>query len=115
MKVAVFFQKHSKSKLVGLIKLGYIKCFLRSNKRRIQYLRDAGAQIGKGVNLQSIAILGTEPYLVKIGDNVYFSGVETRIFTHDGSVERLFYMGIAPKRYDIFGKVKIGNNLKEQY
>lgn len=54
--------------------------------------------------------LGSEPYLVEIGDNVYFSGTETRIFTHDGAVMQLYHMGLAPKKMDYFGRVKIGNN-----
>lgn len=47
---------------------------------------------------------------MQIGNNVYFSGGETQIITHDGSISLTYDMGIAPRRMDIFGKVAIGNN-----
>lgn len=109
--MAVFFQKHNGS-ISHIIKRFYIMLFLRSEKTMIRYLRDAGAHIGendKYTHIGNIDALGSEPYLVDIGDNVYFaSGV--RMVTHDGSVGRLYHMGFTDKMYDSFGKIRIGSN-----
>jgi len=110
MNFAVFFQKYGKHASVGILSKLYKKFFLRSNNAILKYLRDAGAVIGEGTTIQNVNILGSEPWMVEIGKNTYFSGVETKIFTHDGGIERLYYMGIAPERYDYFGRVRIGDN-----
>ena len=108
MNMAVFFQKYSSKSLVSIFKNIYLKT-LRSEEKRIKYLRDAGAKIGKGCHIGRIDALGTEPYLVEIGDHVYLSsGVS--ILTHDGGTAQLHYMGLTDKKYDIFGKTKIGSN-----
>lgn len=109
MNMAVFFQKHS-GKTANFVKKIYLKCFLRTNAKRIKYLKDAGARIGENVFLPDISIVGSEPYLVDIGDNVYFSGTTTKLFTHDGGVMQLKYMGITEKKFDLFGRIKIGSN-----
>ena len=109
MNMAVFFQKNSGKTVVSIFKAIYVKMFLRSGKARLKYLRDAGAKIGQGAIVESIGILGSEPWLVEIGDNTRFSGVETKIFTHDGGIERLYHMRLTDQRYDYFGKVKIGS------
>lgn len=110
MKAAVFFQIHDRGVLASILKKIYFTFFLRSNKRRIQYLRDGGAKIGEGVTIGNTEILGSEPCLVEIGNHVYFSGGDTRILTHDGSMSLAFDMGIASQRFDLFGRVRIGNN-----
>ena len=110
MSIATLFQKHGTNRAIRILKTIYIKLFLRTNNSRIKYLRDSGAKIGNNVTIHSISILGTEPYLVGIGDNVYISGSDVRIITHDGSIMQLKYMGLTDKKYDIFGKVKIGDN-----
>lgn len=109
MKPAVFFQKYEKNRFVAIAKSIYIKLFLRSNKRRVSYLRDAGATIGKNVTIGRVGMLGTEPYLVEIGDTVYFSGTNTQLITHDGGISWTYRMGVAPQKYDCFGRIKIGN------
>lgn len=110
MKAAIFFQKYNKRLLISVIKKLYTTFFLRTNKQRIEFLRDSGAKIGKNVTIQNIHMLGTEPYLIEIGDNTFFSGKNTLILTHDGAVGRTFFMGLTEKTYDYFGKVKIGSN-----
>lgn len=87
-----------------------MKLFVRSNNARIRYLRDAGAKIGNGCVINSVGVFGSEPYLVEVGDNTYFSGIDIAILTHDGGISRLRHMGFTPKMYDYFGKVKIGSN-----
>lgn len=110
MNIAEFFQKKEQNFACRLLKRVYHKVFLRSNKSKIEYLRKAGAKIGSGCTIGSIGILGSEPYLVEVGNNTYFSGISSKIFTHDGGIERLYYMGVAPKKFDSLGRVKIGNN-----
>lgn len=110
MNLAIFFQKHGRNRFCGLLRQIYTRLFLRTYESRIRYLRDAGAQIGNKVHLTNVDIVGTEPWLVSIGDNVYFAGSKTQLLTHDGSVSQTFEMGIAPKRYDSFGKIIIGDN-----
>lgn len=109
MSIAGFFQKNEKNKIVKIITKIYCKFFLRSNKARIKYLRDCGANIGENVYIGNIGILGSEPWLVEIGNNTYFSG-QNQIITHDGAISELYYMGLTPKKFDVFGKVKIGRN-----
>ena len=109
MRMSVFFQKKN-SFFVKIIRKFYFKFFLQSNKKRIKYLRDAGATIGENVTINAIDILGSEPYLVEIGDNTYFSGATTRLLTHDGGTMQLHYMGITDKKFDNLGKIIIGKN-----
>ena len=107
--IVVFFQKYRKKSVVRILYKIYLKLFVRSNKSILKYLRDAGAKIGEGAIIGSISILGSEPWLVEIGSKTRFAGIETRIFTHDGGIERLYHMGLTERRYDCFGKVKIGS------
>lgn len=110
MNFAVFFQKNGGKRWVGIFQMLYMKLGLRNNRARIKYLRDAGAKIGEGTIIDGIGVLGSEPWLVEIGNNTRISGTATQIFTHDGGVGRLYHMGVAPEIYDYMGKVKIGNN-----
>ena len=109
MNMAVFFQKYSYKKPVALFKRIYFKMMCRTNAQRVKYLRDAGAKIGNNCNIGSVSIFGTEPYLVEVGNNVYFSATPN-LFTHDGGTMQLCYMGLTDKKYDNFGKIKIGDN-----
>lgn len=104
MNMAVFFQKYGDRPIISGVKKFYIKFFLRKNKARIKWLRDAGAKIGEGCTIQQISILGSEPYLVEIGDKTFFSGSETKIFTHDGGIAKLYDMGIAEKNLTVSEK-----------
>lgn len=110
MNYAVFVQKNRHKPWLMLVHKIYCKLFLRKNSSRINYLRDAGAKIEDGVSIAGVECLGSEPWLVEIGSNTLISGSETRIFTHDGGIERLYYMGLTDEKYDYFGKVKIGKN-----
>ena len=110
MNIATFFMKHHRNFFVRLFQKIYFKFFLKSNAKRIQYLKKAGAKIGANCYIGNIEIFGSEPYLVEIGDNVYFSGINIKLLTHDGGTMQLNHMGITDKKYDNFGKIKIGNN-----
>lgn len=110
MNYAKLFASHPQNSFIRLFSKFYFKFFVRTNAQRIKYLRDAGAKIGKGCTIYSIAMFGSEPYLVEVGDNTFFSGSTSQLLTHDGGIGRLHQMGITPKPLDIFGKIRIGNN-----
>ena len=69
---------------------------------RNEKYRRSGATIGKDVYIFSEA-LGSEPYLVTIGDNVIISA-GCKVLTHDASAA--FYLDNAT---NLYGKVSIGN------
>lgn len=69
-----------------------------------------GMSIGKNTYIDKSALIGTEPYLISIGDNVRITqGVE--FITHDGSLWVLRNLGKVDKNTDKFGRIKIGNNV----
>ena len=84
-----------------IIKRVYFLVALRTNKQKVAFLRDAGTKIGDGVIIREVKSLGSEPYLIEIGDNTSFSS-GVRIVTHDGSVGRTHYMGLTEKEYKCF-------------
>lgn len=82
----------------------------RSFSSKRNYLIKRGCKIGKGTRLIcSVESIGTEPYLVTIGENCLFSS-EIMLCTHDGGVKVLNTLGYFPQRHDKIGCVKIGNN-----
>jgi acetyltransferase-like isoleucine patch superfamily enzyme len=84
----------------------------RSNLGKINYLKKRGTLIGEGVTLNcKISAFGTEPYLVKIGDECLFAA-DVRFITHDGGVDILnknMYFG--DKKMDKIAPVIIGNRV----
>ncbi len=73
------------------------------------YCRRIGAKVGSGTKILTKPrdLLGSEPYLVEIGDHVEItSGV--RFITHDGGVWVLRHQH---PDVDVFGKIVIGNNV----
>jgi len=77
-----------------------------SNKTKIKYLRKQGMKIGEDCVIGTMSF-STEPYLIEIGDHVAIAD-DTEIVTHDGGV---WCFRDEIKNADIFGKVKIGNNV----
>ena len=77
-----------------------------SNSTRIRYLRSQGMKIGSGCLIGTMNF-STEPYLIEIGDHVAIAD-DTEIVTHDGGV---WCFREEIKNADLFGKVKIGNNV----
>ena len=98
MNIASFFMKYSNNFFVRVFRSFYLKSLV-TNSRRVKYLRKCGAEIGENCHVGSISIFGSEPYLVEVGDNVYFSG-RVNMYTHDGGTMQLFHMGITDKKYD---------------
>lgn len=70
-----------------------------------EYFRKQGAQIGKGCSIIPRS-LGSEPYLVKIGDNVTIAR-DVSFITHDGAAW-VFRKEIP--NLQVFGKIEIGDN-----
>lgn len=56
---------------------------LGSNKKRIEILRKMGAAIGEDCLIAGNVSFGSEPYLIKIGDNVKLTNGVTLV-THEG-------------------------------
>lgn len=69
------------------------------------YFRKRGAQIGKNCRIL-VHSFGTEPYLVKIGDNCTIAP-HVALMTHDGSVG--MFRGEYPD-INVFGKIDIRDN-----
>lgn len=72
----------------------------------IKQAEKAGVLIGKNNEVQSHFWERAEPYLITIGDNCQITA-DVKIFTHGGGKA---VRHISP-RFDVFGKVKIGNNV----
>lgn len=87
--------------------------YTRSNKRKTEYFRKVGCNIGEGNRFNcDLSIMATEPYLVQIGDNNLFAG-GVRFITHDGGVKVLNTLNMFGngKCMDKMGRIRIGNNV----
>jgi acetyltransferase-like isoleucine patch superfamily enzyme len=84
------------------------KIFLEIYKyfRPINYYRKVGAKIGDDCRFCGKVDLGSEPYLVSLGDRV--SITESNFITHDGAV--WVFREEFPE-IDIFAPIKVGNNV----
>lgn len=82
-----------------------VKFKLSGGKKEIinNYFRKSGMLIGSNCTI-CCNIMTTEPYLIKIGDNVTIAG-NVSFITHDNSISK-----IIPEKSDLFGYIKIGNN-----
>lgn len=89
------------SRLINWIKL---------HKNPVRYWREKGAIIGEYCEINAGASLGTEPYLITIGNHVRINdGVH--LITHDGGVWVLREFNNEMVDIDLFRKIKIGNNV----
>lgn len=68
-----------------------------------RYFRKAGMKIGGGCNI-CCNIMTTEPYMVRIGENVTISGNVTFV-THDNSISKL-----SPEYVNLYGYITVGDN-----
>ena len=85
----------------------YKKCL--SNEQYINYLRRKGVKIGTGCNINKSAQFGSEPWLIKIGNNTRITqGV--KFITHDGGLWTLRKMGLLNKEDVKYGNIIIGDN-----
>lgn len=79
-------------------------------KNPIKYWRMKGASIGNNCDINPLANLGSEPYLISIGNNVRINA-NVNIYTHDGGCWVLRNRYSELKNVDIIKKVTIGNNV----
>lgn len=87
--------------LISKLKLIPVTIHINKAKRR-------GLTIGKNYTIYTRINFGSEPYLIEIGDNARITpGVV--FVTHDGGVSVL--NNLDGKKRDLFGKIKIGNNV----
>lgn len=90
--------------------MGILLKKIRLHKDPVNYWRSRGAKIGEGCEIYTTASLGSEPYLVKLGNHVRLNeGVV--LDTHDGGVWVLRGLKKEYANIDSFGKIKIGNNV----
>lgn len=82
----------------------------RNDDSKRDYLRNQGAIIGDGTRFIGKPFLGTEPYLIEIGEDCLIS--DNVVFhTHDGGVKVLNGAGYFGKSFmDKMARIKVGNN-----
>lgn len=82
----------------------------RNQESKRKYLRSLGCKIGEGTRFIGNANVGTEPFLVEIGEDCLISS-NVSFLNHDGGVKVLntmnFFNG---QRMDKMARIKIGNN-----
>lgn len=82
----------------------------RSNKGKRVYLRSIGCKIREGTRFIGKANLGSEPFLIEIGEDCLISD-NVRFYTHDSGVKVLNAAGFfGGERMDKMARIKIGNN-----
>ena len=91
-----------------ILDLIYIK--LCSNKKRIDHYKKLGLKIGEGCHISGNVRFGSEPYLIKIGNNVRITE-NVQFVTHDGGLWVLRNLNPEMNRFDIVKPIVIGNNV----
>lgn len=81
-------------------------------KRKREYLIKQGAHIGVGTRFNcKVRALGTEPYLIYIGEDCLIAD-EVHFITHDGGVKVLNALGyFKSERMDSIAPIHIGDNV----
>ena len=93
-----------------IIKRLYRKFFCRTPETNAEwYKKNTDIIIGRNCRIFHDVGLGSEPYLITIGDNVEITG-GVRIITHDGGIKVPMNLGFC-KEADLFGEVVIGDNV----
>ena len=101
-----FYERYGTNLIISI----YLKCFMRSEKKRRKWLKLCGAELGFGTVVNSRIDNFPEPYMVSIGKNVYIAS-EVIFMTHDGSYSWMSRkMGYTDKRTDKIGKIVVGDN-----
>lgn len=82
-----------------------IEFLLSDRKHYVDILRRGGVTIGEGCYIEKDTLFGSEPYLIKLGNNVRISS-GVKFVTHDGGMWALRKQGICQDG-DIFGRIEI--------
>lgn len=93
-------------KLIYTIYYSYIR---RDN---VLFARKLGVSIGSGCKILAnpISVFGTEPWLIRIGNNVEITG-SVSFVNHDGAVWLARHLYDEYKDADIFGSIVVGDNV----
>lgn len=96
--------------LLNIIKKIKRKVFCRTAESNAEwYKKNTGISMGTNVKIFPGVTIGSEPYLITIGNDVELTdGVV--ILTHDGAVKVATNFGLC-KNADLIGRVIIGNNV----
>lgn len=90
-----------------------LKMKFSSPKQRAKMLKidciGGGIKLGEGCEVYDRVSFGSEPYLIKIGDNVRITA-GVNFITHDGGMWVLRNNGMI-KDADAFGRIIVGNNV----
>jgi acetyltransferase-like isoleucine patch superfamily enzyme len=99
------------NKLISVFRF-WISYYIKYRTNKVAYLRGLGMRIGKNCDiLTKVENFGSEPYLIRLGDNVTItSGV---IFiTHDGATRVMRNVDERwTKETGLYGKIDLGDNV----
>lgn len=94
-------------KIIDLVKYYRVN---RNDETRREWLRSLGCKVGDGTRFIGRPALGSEPYLVEIGENCLISSNVT-FHTHDGGIKVLNFAGYFDgQRMDKMARIRVGNN-----
>lgn len=80
------------------------------NDKYIEILRKRGMKIGSGCFVDKTAVVGGEPYLITVGNEVRITR-DVKFITHDGGLWVPRRMGLCAPDANRFGRINIGNNV----
>ena len=75
----------------------------------VKYARAIGVKVGEKTNFVSLPSFGSEPYLIRVGNNTNISSGVSFV-THDGGRWVLDHLYPEEKPFYKFGRITIGNN-----
>lgn len=76
----------------------------------VKYWTEKGVEIGTACEINPTAAFGSEPYLITLGNHVRVTA-DVEFVTHDGGVWVLRGLHDEFSNADIFGEIKVGNNV----
>lgn len=86
-----------------------VEYLIKNNIKRAEYLRRKGIRMGENCNIAGKVSFGSEPYLIKLGNNVKASN-RVQFMTHDGGMYVLRNTGDEPEGHK-YGCIEVGNNV----
>lgn len=90
--------------------IGYLIEKYKRNKNAVNYWRKKGAKIGEDCEIYPKVSLGSEPYLISIGNKVRIAN-NVHLITHDGGVWVIRNLNKDNSDVDLFGQIIIGDNV----
>lgn len=82
---------------------------ISSQEKKIEYYKKLGVKLGENCSIVGRVDFGSEPYLIKLGNNVRVSN-NVCFVTHDGGMHVLRNLNLL-KDADKFGRISVGNNV----